>query len=213
MHLAVCSLGSSVFSLRSDEKSRFSNFCVWRVGSSWCWCLQLWFWEPLFFLKEWWEISLLEHQANVDSREAISLTSFFNKFHRLEPPFSVRSDQKSPSWSTRRMVIQAELFRWQGVNNNFNSLVFMLKFFIDISTSSTAWCLNRDSLRCCMPELALHEVRCPRPSRAGMQGSGTSKRSLDGKPVLPPLWGVYYACCIKRRSPRWVIVVVVVVVE
>ena len=124
VHLAVCSLGSSVFSLRSDEKSRFSNFCVWRVGSSWCWCLQLWFWEPLFFLKEWWEISLLQHQANVDSRQAISWTSLFNKFHRLELPFSVRSDQKSRSWSTRRMVIQAELFRWQGVNNNFNSLVF-----------------------------------------------------------------------------------------
>ena len=44
-----------------------------------------------------------------------------------------------------------------------------------------------------------------------MQGSGTSKRSLDGKPVLPPLWGVYYACCIKRLSPIRVIVVVVVV--
>ena len=32
--LAVCSLGSSIFSLRSDEKSRFSNFCFWSVGSS-----------------------------------------------------------------------------------------------------------------------------------------------------------------------------------
>ena len=45
-----------------------------------------------------------------------------------------------------------------------------------------------------------------------MQGSGASKRSLDGKTVLPPLWGVYYACCIKRGTPHGVIVVVVVVV-
>ena len=34
VRLAVCSLGSSIFSLRSDEKSRFSNFCFWSVGSS-----------------------------------------------------------------------------------------------------------------------------------------------------------------------------------
>ena len=45
-----------------------------------------------------------------------------------------------------------------------------------------------------------------------MQGSGACKRSLDGKIALPPLWGVYYACCSKRRSPSRVIVVVVVVV-
>ena len=46
-----------------------------------------------------------------------------------------------------------------------------------------------------------------------MQGSGPRKRSLDGKTVLPPLWGVYYACCKERRSPAYIIVAVVVVVE
>ena len=47
------------------------------------------------------------------------------------------------------------------------------------------------------------------PPRSGMserqagwvQGSGASERSLDGKPVLPPLWGVYYSRCRERRAP------------
>ena len=43
-----------------------------------------------------------------------------------------------------------------------------------------------------------------------MQGSGACKRSLDGKTVLPPLWGVYYASCKERHTPAWVVVVVVV---
>ena len=90
-----------IFSLRSDEKSRFPNFCCWSVGSSWCWCLQRWFGEPLFFLKEWSEISLLEHQAHGDSREAISLTSFSTS--SIGWNLSVRRDQKSRSCSAWRM--------------------------------------------------------------------------------------------------------------
>ena len=47
---------------------------------------------------------------------------------------------------------------------------------------------------------ALHEVRCPDASRAGMQGSGTSKRSLDGKPVLSPHYGGYTTRAVRNRG-------------
>ena len=44
-----------------------------------------------------------------------------------------------------------------------------------------------------------------------VQGSGARKPSLDGKTVLPPLWGEYYLRS-KEPRPRAAIIVVVVVV-
>ena len=44
-----------------------------------------------------------------------------------------------------------------------------------------------------------------------MPGGGARKRSLDGKTVLPPLWGVYTRAG-RNDGPRAAMIVVVVVV-
>ena len=55
--------------------------------------------------------------------------------------------------------------------------------------------------RCITRSRALHEVWCPTPSRAGMQGSGTSKTSMDGK-VDSPHYGGYTTHAVMNGFPR-----------
>ena len=54
-------------------------------------------------------------------------------------------------------------------------------------------------MRCILPSRAFHEVWCPDASRAGMQGSGTSKTSLDGK-VDSPHYGGYTTHAVVNAS-------------
>jgi len=48
---------------------------------------------------------------------------------------------------------------------------------------------------------ALHEVRCPDASRAGMQGSGTSKTSLDGEVDSPHYGGCTTRAVVNGHPP------------
>ena len=56
---------------------------------------------------------------------------------------------------------------------------------------------------------AFHEVWCPDARWAGMQGSGTSKPSLDGK-VDSPQYGGYTTHAVVNGTPPTEVIVVVV---
>ena len=62
----------------------------------------------------------------------------------------------------------------------------------------SSWCKGPRSIS---RSRGLHEVRCPNPSRAWVQGSGVRKRSLDGKTPTSPHYGGYTTLAVRCGDP------------